>query len=117
MTTNNPFPRGFRPMKGALVEVDKLRFDHMVASPKIDGYRLCVGGDGVPYTSSLKPFSNKYIRDYFAKLPLALTRYLDGVSFLFQLYPKASIFRPTGANHNMQWVSYWTIEPVYRMLQ
>lgn len=29
--------------------------------------------------------------------------YGDLKSFLFQLYPKASIFRPTGANHNMQW--------------
>lgn len=26
-------------------------------------------------------------------------------SFLFQMYPKASMFRPTGANHNIQWVS------------
>ncbi|KAL2554232.1 TLD-domain containing nucleolar protein [Forsythia ovata] len=24
-------------------------------------------------------------------------------SFLFQIFPKASIFRPTGANHNLQW--------------
>lgn len=31
--------------------------------------------------------------------------YGDMKSFLFQLYPKASIFRPTGANNNMQWVS------------
>ncbi|KAI3447425.1 hypothetical protein Pfo_004090 [Paulownia fortunei] len=29
--------------------------------------------------------------------------YGDMRSFLFQLYPKASIFRPTGANHNLQW--------------
>ncbi|GAB2272142.1 hypothetical protein Dimus_006962 [Dionaea muscipula] len=29
--------------------------------------------------------------------------YGDMKSFLFQLYPKASIFRPTGANNNMQW--------------
>ncbi|KAG8374062.1 hypothetical protein BUALT_Bualt11G0091800 [Buddleja alternifolia] len=29
--------------------------------------------------------------------------YGDMKSFLFQLYPKASIFRPTGANHNLQW--------------
>lgn len=31
--------------------------------------------------------------------------YGDMKSFIFQLYPKASIFRPTGANHNIQWVS------------
>lgn len=30
--------------------------------------------------------------------------YGDMKSFLFQLYPKASIFRPTGANNNLQWV-------------
>uniref|UniRef100_A0A5B7C149 Putative TLD domain-containing protein 1 n=1 Tax=Davidia involucrata TaxID=16924 RepID=A0A5B7C149_DAVIN len=29
--------------------------------------------------------------------------YGDMKSFLFQLYPKASIFRPTGANNNLQW--------------
>ncbi|KAL6145504.1 hypothetical protein ACLB2K_056190 [Fragaria x ananassa] len=29
--------------------------------------------------------------------------YGDLKSFLFQLYPKASIFRPTGANTNIQW--------------
>ncbi|XP_022842767.1 TLD domain-containing protein 1 isoform X1 [Olea europaea var. sylvestris] len=29
--------------------------------------------------------------------------YGDMKSFLFQLFPKASIFRPTGANHNLQW--------------
>ncbi|KAL8505146.1 hypothetical protein ACS0TY_016379 [Phlomoides rotata] len=29
--------------------------------------------------------------------------YGDMRSFLFQLYPKASIFRPSGANHNLQW--------------
>ncbi|MQL95545.1 hypothetical protein Taro_028209 [Colocasia esculenta] len=29
--------------------------------------------------------------------------YGDMKSFLFQLYPKASIFRPTGANANLQW--------------
>ncbi|XP_068659826.1 uncharacterized protein [Aristolochia californica] len=29
--------------------------------------------------------------------------YGDMKSFLFQLYPKASIFRPTGANSNLQW--------------
>ncbi|KAJ8899127.1 hypothetical protein K2173_010592 [Erythroxylum novogranatense] len=29
--------------------------------------------------------------------------YGDMKSFLFQLYPKASIFKPTGANHNIQW--------------
>lgn len=32
--------------------------------------------------------------------------YGDLKSFLFQLYPKASIFRPTGANTNLQWVSF-----------
>lgn len=31
--------------------------------------------------------------------------YGDMKSFLFQLSPKSSIFRPTGANHNIQWVS------------
>ncbi|XP_052172862.1 uncharacterized protein LOC127788521 isoform X3 [Diospyros lotus] len=30
--------------------------------------------------------------------------YGDMKSFLFQLYPTASIFRPTGANNNLQWV-------------
>ncbi|KAJ9181329.1 hypothetical protein P3X46_009467 [Hevea brasiliensis] len=29
--------------------------------------------------------------------------YGDMKSFLFQLYPKASIFKPTGANNNIQW--------------
>ncbi|EPS65679.1 hypothetical protein M569_09095 [Genlisea aurea] len=29
--------------------------------------------------------------------------YGDMKSFLFQLYPKASIFRPTGSNRNLQW--------------
>ncbi|KAL0426578.1 UNVERIFIED_CONTAM: MTOR-associated protein MEAK7 [Sesamum latifolium] len=29
--------------------------------------------------------------------------YGDMRSFLFQLYPVASVFRPTGANHNLQW--------------
>lgn len=32
--------------------------------------------------------------------------YGDMKSFLFQLYPKASVFRPTGANSNIQWVSF-----------
>lgn len=31
--------------------------------------------------------------------------YGDMKSFLFQLFPKASIYRPTGANRNLQWVS------------
>lgn len=31
--------------------------------------------------------------------------YGDMKSFLFQLYPKAAFFRPTGANTNLQWVS------------
>ncbi|KAG6770345.1 hypothetical protein POTOM_026023 [Populus tomentosa] len=31
--------------------------------------------------------------------------YGDLKSFLFQLYPKASIFKPTGANNNVQWFS------------
>ncbi|GFZ08903.1 TLD-domain containing nucleolar protein [Actinidia rufa] len=31
--------------------------------------------------------------------------YGDMKSFLFQLYPRASIFKPTGANNNLQWVS------------
>ncbi|KAJ0973379.1 hypothetical protein J5N97_021338 [Dioscorea zingiberensis] len=31
------------------------------------------------------------------------TFYGDMRSFLFQLYPRASIFRPTGANTNLQW--------------
>lgn len=30
--------------------------------------------------------------------------YGDMKSFLFQLFPKASIFRPTGSNNNLQWV-------------
>ena len=30
--------------------------------------------------------------------------YGDLKSFLFQLYPEASIFKPTGANSNIQWV-------------
>lgn len=29
--------------------------------------------------------------------------YGDMKSFLFQLHPRASVFRPTGANHNLQW--------------
>lgn len=32
--------------------------------------------------------------------------YGDMKSFLFQLYPKASIFKPTGANSNIQWVCF-----------
>lgn len=36
--------------------------------------------------------------------------YGDMKSFLFQLHPKASIFRPTGANNNLQWVCLlWSI--------
>lgn len=31
--------------------------------------------------------------------------YGDMKSFIFQLYPQASIYRPTGANTNLQWVS------------
>lgn len=31
--------------------------------------------------------------------------YGDMKSFLFQLYPHVSIYRPTGANRNVQWVS------------
>jgi hypothetical protein len=31
--------------------------------------------------------------------------YGDMKTFLFKLYPEASIFRPTGANKNLQWVS------------
>jgi len=30
--------------------------------------------------------------------------YGDMKTFLFKLYPQASIFRPTGANKNLQWV-------------
>lgn len=33
--------------------------------------------------------------------------YGDMKSFLFQLYPKASTFRPSGANKNIQWVSFY----------
>lgn len=39
--------------------------------------------------------------------------YGDLKSFLFQLYPKASIFRPTGANTNIQWVSSHSILQLY----
>ena len=38
--------------------------------------------------------------------------YGDMKSFLFQLYPKASIFRPTGANKNLQWVSFYCFHMV-----
>lgn len=31
--------------------------------------------------------------------------YGDLKSFLFQLYPKAAIFKPTGANNHIQWVT------------
>lgn len=31
--------------------------------------------------------------------------YGDLKSFLFQLYPKAAIYKPTGANNNIQWVT------------
>lgn len=30
--------------------------------------------------------------------------YGDMKTFLFKLYPEASIFRPTGGNRNLQWV-------------
>lgn len=33
--------------------------------------------------------------------------YGDMKSFLFQLYPRACIFRPTGANNNLQWVRFY----------
>lgn len=35
--------------------------------------------------------------------------YGDMKSFLFQIYPAASIFRPTGANTNIQWVHSFTL--------
>lgn len=33
--------------------------------------------------------------------------YGDMKSYLFQLNPKASIYRPTGANNNLQWVTIY----------
>lgn len=33
--------------------------------------------------------------------------YGDMKCYLFQLNPKASIYRPTGANHNLQWVTIY----------
>ena len=36
--------------------------------------------------------------------------YGDMKSFLFQLFPAASIFRPTGANANLQWVIYLSVQ-------
>ncbi|KAL2533505.1 TLD-domain containing nucleolar protein [Abeliophyllum distichum] len=46
-----------------------------------------------------------YIYGGYASQPWARHAdfYGDMKSFLFQLFPKASIFRPTGANHNLQW--------------
>lgn len=35
--------------------------------------------------------------------------YGDMKSFIFQLYPKASIYRPTGVNKNLQWVSLFLL--------
>lgn len=34
--------------------------------------------------------------------------YGDMKSFLFQFHPQPSVFRPTGANSNIQWVSLYT---------
>ena len=44
--------------------------------------------------------------------------YGDMKCYLFQLFPKASIFKPTGANTNLQWVTNSTCSriPNYRLL-
>jgi hypothetical protein len=41
--------------------------------------------------------------------------YGDMKTFLFKLYPQASIFRPTGANRNLQWVccALYDISPYF----
>ncbi|XAR64752.1 hypothetical protein NMG60_11008565 [Bertholletia excelsa] len=46
-----------------------------------------------------------YIYGGYASLPWERHAdfYGDMKSFLFQLYPRASIFKPTGANNNIQW--------------
>jgi hypothetical protein len=38
--------------------------------------------------------------------------YGDMNSFLFQLYPKVSIFRHSGANSNIQWISFYCFHMV-----
>lgn len=42
--------------------------------------------------------------------------YGDMKSFLFQVYPKASIFRATGANNNIQWVSSVLCSHIFQKL-
>lgn len=42
--------------------------------------------------------------------------YGDMKSFLFQVIPKASIFKPTGANNNIQWVSFQFLFLFWRLV-
>lgn len=62
--------------------------------------------DGGPTVLIVKD-KQGYIYGGYASQPLEKHGdfYGDLKSFLFQLYPKAAIFKPTGANNNIQWVT------------
>lgn len=67
---------------------------------------FCRSGDG-PTILIIKD-TEGYIYGGYASQPWERHGdfYGDLKSFLFQLYPRASIFRPTGSNSKLQWVSF-----------
>src|SRR5574340_811751 len=63
---------GFRPMLASPVDFDKLKYDDLYLSPKLDGIRAVVI-DGVVMSRSLKPIPNRHVQKRFRHL-----EYYDG---------------------------------------
>lgn len=63
---------GFKPMLASPVEFDKLSYDNLYLSPKLDGIRAVVI-DGVVMSRSLKPIPNENVQKRFRHL-----EYYDG---------------------------------------
>ncbi len=74
---SNGIPEGFKPNLACTIEsTDQVKFP-VLGSYKFDGLRCIVGGDGVAYSRTLKPFPNRFIQEYFQKVRPALNGF-DG---------------------------------------
>ncbi|PPD84357.1 hypothetical protein GOBAR_DD18723 [Gossypium barbadense] len=84
-------------------KVPKLQYSENIDSSCVITQLNCRNGDE-PTVLIIKDREG-YIFGGFASQPWERHGdfYGDMKTFLFQLYPKASIFRPTGANSNLQW--------------
>lgn len=80
---------------------------NIIYKHKVLCYLICRNAEG-PTVLIIKD-KEGYIYGGYASQPWERHAdfYGDMKSFLFQLYPKASIYRPTGANNNIQWVSIY----------